>query len=80
MSATALIAVTTIGVVWGAAGVVIYIAASRTLKFPAQPAEQSNLDILDDLLDDQPAEILTGDALTQRFDKILVANGMKGVR
>jgi hypothetical protein len=82
MSVTVLAAVTTIGVVWGAAGVVLYVVVSRALNYPdpAQPAEYSNLDALDDLLDDQPADVLTDEALARRFNKILVDNGMKDAR
>lgn len=82
MSATVLIAATTIGVVWGVAGVALYVTVSRALNYPdhVQPAEQSNLDALDAMLDDQPADVLTHDALARRFDKILVDNGMKSAR
>jgi hypothetical protein len=82
MSVTVLAAVTTIGVVWGAAGVVLYVVVSRALNYPdhTEPAEQSNLDMLDDLLDDQPADVLTDEALVRRFNKILIDNGMKSAR
>lgn len=82
MSVPVLTAVTTIGVIWGVAGAVLIIIVGRALNYPdhTQPAEQSNLDALDDLLDDQPADVLTHDALVRRFNKILVDNNMKSSR
>lgn len=82
MSAPVLIAVTTIGVIWGVAGAVLIVIVNRALNYPdyEQLATESSLDVLDGLLDDQPADVLTDEALARRFNKILVDNGMKSAR
>lgn len=84
MTLSALTLAAAIGVgVWSAVGLIVSLLIGRAINDAdhadhADHADDAESDA--DLLADQPADVLVGDALRKRFNKILISNGMKGVR